>query len=168
MKKTTRANAGRAPISVLMLALALPALPACDSDLEPPPPFPGAVEGQALLGVYEGRFPCDGQCQRLKTALALFQDPAARAPTIYQMREIPVGNDDGIRDSRGAWTVVRGAPASPDAPVYVLQPEAAPGSAAAAPVHYLRFDDNLLLLLDQALNARVGNASHSFTLSRTR
>src|SRR5262245_29546872 len=94
-------------------------LPACDPELRP---FPGTVEPGALVGLFEGRFPCTS-CERLKTAIALLQDPTTQAPAAYRMREVYVGQDDTPRDTVGTWTITRGAPASPDTPIYELHPD---------------------------------------------
>src|SRR5688500_6783993 len=114
-----------------------------------------AATGGSLVGVFEGKVPCD-DCERVKNAVALFQEPSTRAPTTYLLREIFVGKGDAIYDSRGTWKTAAGTAADPGATVLVLEPEA--GGAAR---YYQRVDENILLELDEQKRPRVGNASHS-------
>jgi hypothetical protein len=120
-----------------------------------PPPD---LADRPRIGIFEGKFPCDG-CNRLKTALVLYQGEAAGR---YALRQVRVA-EEGIDDSQGTWTVTRGARALPEAPVYRLDPD-----GGGSPIFYLKIDENILLLLDASLNLRVGDAAMSFTLSRTR
>jgi NlpE N-terminal domain len=145
-------------VGVLLLTAMFPS--ACGS--EDAAPSPTAIPEAALVGVFEGRFPC-ADCERLKTALTLLQDPTSKVPTTYARREVYVGRGDTAYDTRGVWRIHRGASTDPDAIVIELDPD-----ESESLVHYLKVDDNILLLLDEQLRPRVGNASHSFTLSRTR
>jgi hypothetical protein len=140
---------------LLVAALTL-ALGACSGDPEVAPWPPAELSDRGLLGMFEGKFPCEG-CNRIKTALALYQGDR------YALRQVRVADEDGIDDSQGSWTTTRGARAWPDAPVFELRPD-----LGGTSTFYLKVDDNVLLLLDPALNVRVGNAALSFTLSRTR
>ena len=134
---------------------------ACGSQDAAPPPSPTTIPEAALVGVFEGRFPC-ADCERLKTSLTLLQDPTSNVPTTYERREVFVGRDNTVHDTRGAWRIRRGASTDADAIVLELDPD-----ESESLVHYLKVDENILLLLDEQLRPRVGNASHSFTLSRT-
>jgi hypothetical protein len=140
----------------LNITLAI-ALAACTSSPpEPPPPGDGTV-----YGVFEGRFPCE-TCERLKTAITLFVDPETSAPARYSMRQVFVGQGDTAYDTDGSWSTSLGTPRHADDLVITMRPDT--GEPA---IRYLQLDDNILLLLDDNLRLRVGNASHAFTLSRT-
>jgi len=127
----------------------------CGGDPPVAPWPPPALADRPLVGIFEGKFPCDG-CERIKTALALYQDGR------YALRQIRVA-EEGIDDSEGRWATTHGARAWPEGPVVELRPD-----ADGPPTLYLKVDENVLLLLDRDLNVRVGNAAHSFALSRTR
>ena len=140
---------------LVVAVLAAVATGACAGDDPVAPWPPPQLADRTLIGIFEGKFPCD-DCNRIKTALALYQD-ANR----YALRQIRVA-EEGIQDSQGTWTTTRGARALPEAPVFELRPDGGGEST-----FYLKVDDNVLLLLDGDLNLRVGNAAMSFTLSRT-
>jgi hypothetical protein len=123
-----------------------------------------AQSRSSVLGVFEGRTPCgriaveftgfpgDG-CEKIKWRLTLFQDSASGRPTTFRYQ--------GTRTSReGTWALSRGTPSDPGAAVVRLTP-AAPHPAIA----FQKVDD-VLLLLDGAGNAVVGDASWSYTLNR--
>lgn len=139
------------------------ATPACDgdetadmaelSDLRTPPP------GSAQFGIFEGRVPC-ADCERLKLRLTLHKNAQDETPTTYVLERIYVGSGDTRHVTDGRWSV--DVATGPDAVVYQLD--------GATPVEFSRFlpvGHDLLLLLDDNGEPRVGNASHSFTLSRT-
>jgi hypothetical protein len=142
-----------------MAALAL--LAGCGAGAEPArAPFPPPdIAGGALVGLFEGKFPCD-TCVKIKTALLLLQDPANGSPTRYLLRQLFVSEPI---DTAGSWTIRRGTAGDPAAAVCELRPD-----DAGPPIRYQRVGADILLLLDEALRPRVGNAAYSFTLSRTR
>lgn len=119
--------------------------------------------GPAVLGVFDGRFPCAeihrdwklparAECQKLKWSLVLFQDPATKQPTTYFLNR-------GTRT--GKWAIVRGTPTDPEAIVYQLDSDKPDVS-----VYLLKGDDNVLFVLDQQRNFRVGDAYLSYNLNR--
>ena len=119
----------------------------------------------SVLGVFEGRTPCSalageftgfplGNCEKIKWELALHHEASSGRPTTYEFK--------GTRSSRrGTWSIARGAPSDARAVVYRLQYD--PGKTLAL----LRVDANILLILDHDLRPMVGDASWSYTLSRT-
>lgn len=119
----------------------------------------------SVLGVFEGRTPCGrvaveftgfpaANCEKIKWEITLLVDDESRRPSGYVYR--------GTRTSRqGAWSIVRGAAGDPDAVVYRL------AYGAGAALSLLRADDNVLLILNPDLTLAVGDASWSYTLSRT-
>jgi hypothetical protein len=122
-----------------------------------------------MLGVFDGRVPChevalafagipaNPACQRIKWRLTLYQEPNTDTPTIYKLQ--------GTRTIReGAWSIVRGTKADPDAIVYKL--ELVKPETPITSVYFLKADDNHLMLLDGEGNLLVGDAILSYTLSR--
>ena len=126
---------------------------------------PGAPP-PAVLGVFEGRTPCGEvaveftgfpaqNCEKIKWRLILNQEPTTGRPTTYRY--------DGTRTRReGTWAIVRGTATDPDAVVYRLN-----NDDGARSIEFLKVDDNILLLLDSDRKLVVGDASWSYTLSRT-
>ena len=119
----------------------------------------------SVLGVFEGRTPCSAlaaeftgfplpNCEKIKWELALHHDPRSGRPTTFEYR--------GTRATRrGTWSIVQGAPSDRRAVIYRLRYD--PGKTLAL----LRVDANILLILDHDLTPLVGDASWSYTLSRT-
>ena len=119
----------------------------------------------SVLGVFEGRTPCSPlaaeftgfplqNCEKIKWELALHHEPRSGRPTSYEFK--------GTRSSRrGTWSTARGIPANADAVVYRLQYD------SGKTLSLLRVDANILLILDGELRPMVGDASWSYTLSRT-
>lgn len=119
-------------------------------------------EDSQPYGVFEGRIPC-GDCERVKVRLTLHRNPANNAPTEYLLERIQVGKGNDRLVARGRWQVV-------DVPIpdrygvaYRLDEEAPPDFGI-----YLPVGNDILLFLNPDMRPRVGDASHSFTLSRTR
>jgi hypothetical protein len=150
---------------ILLAGAAYFAWPSSNAASAPPPPALEASAASEPFGVFEGRVPCGDYCERIKVRLTLFQDASTFQPTEFQLERIYVGKGDERHIVRGTWRTfpvpnLYGAPAiSLDLPRDGTQP---PGQAGT----YLQLG-NVLLELD-GLEPRVGDASHSFTLSRTR
>jgi hypothetical protein len=127
------------------------------------PPMP---EGSSVLGVFEGRTPCDEVvfeftgipphegCFKVKWQLTLHQDQDTGVSSTYLFR-----GTGTIRT--GTWTILHGTKNDADAVVYQLLPD-----DSQQPTSFLKADDNHLFLLDGDLNLLVGNALFSYTLSR--
>jgi hypothetical protein len=130
------------------------------------PPIPTTPPGSSVLGVFEGRSPCDElvfemlqiasfpNCLKLKSRLTLYVDQKTGAPSSYMYM-----GTSTIRE--GTWTILEGREGDPDAVVYQLQLE-----GSQRPVSFLKADANHLFLLDRDLNLLVGNALFSYTWSR--
>lgn len=121
------------------------------------------AEGPAVYGVFDGRFPCAEihkdwkqpvrpECVKMKWSLTLYQDPATQQPTTYRLNR-------SVR--KGTWAIVRGTPADPEAVVIQLDSDRPDVS-----VYLLKGDDNVLFVLDQQRNFRVGDYYLSYTLNR--
>ena len=127
------------------------------------PPFPERnADGAPILGSFEGRIPCarDG-CDKLKVWLVLYHDAQTQAPATYWLGVVPVGAG-GERDiTMGSWTVRRGVAGYPQALAYVLD-----ASAQGGLQYFWRVNDDILLVLDQEMRPKVGNAAWGYMLSR--
>lgn len=118
-----------------------------------------------IVGVFEGRTPCSKisnrftgfpaqTCEKIKWELALFKSREDGEPTHYWYQ--------GTRsEHRGRWTIVRHE-THPDRTVYRLTSNEGDNRLDLLPV-----DGVLLLILDPEGKALVGDASWSYTLSRT-
>ncbi|RRA97725.1 hypothetical protein [Larkinella rosea] len=121
------------------------------------------AEGATVVGHFEGRFPCAEitkdwkmpvrpECVKMKWGLTLFQDPVTHQPTTYQLNR---------KARAGKWAIVRGTKTDPEAVVYQLDSDTPEVS-----VYLLKGDDNVLFVLDQERNFRVGTGYLSYTLNR--
>lgn len=133
------------------------------SDDEPAARPPTLVDtaDPSFFGVFEGRVPC-ADCERVKVRLVLSRHPETKAPTTYVLERIDVGRSNARQTTSGRWTIARGTSTDPRAEVYRLDSRAPVGFRL-----YQAVDHDILLFLDEDLHLRVGDAGHSYTLSRT-
>ena len=127
------------------------------------PPMP---EGSTVLGVFEGRTPCDEVvfeftgipphegCLKVKWQLTLYQEQDMGAPATYLFR-----GTGTVRT--GTWTILHGTKTDPDAVIYQLRADDSQQITS-----FLSVGDDHLFLMDAELNPLVGNALFSYTLSR--
>lgn len=121
--------------------------------------------GPDVLGVFEGRPPCkeiarqvdspaSAACTKVKWRLILYHDPITKQPTTYQFlgRYLP---------AQGKLKVIKGMASDPEAEVYQLE-LSRPGTY----FYFLKGDDNVLFVLDENKEFRVGNEDFSYTLNR--
>jgi hypothetical protein len=120
-----------------------------------------APAGATPYGVFEGRVPCGAVCERIKVRLTLFRDAATNAPTEYVLERIYVGQGNDRHTTRGRWRTLDG-PKPFEGAAFRLDDASPPDFATYLPI------GDVLLILGEDLQPRVGDASHSFTLSRTR
>jgi hypothetical protein len=117
--------------------------------------------GPEVYGVFEGRSPCTGiaelfgndpslTCIKVKWRIFLYHDPASGAPTNYKIQGRPDGK----------WRIIKGLPGNPSANIIVLE--------TPKPFYLFKADENILFMLDENKNFRVGNADFSYTLNRVR
>lgn len=152
----TRVRVPARLLCVLVVVAGMGSGAACTEVAALPSPEPGA----AVYGVFEGRVPCQ-DCERIKVRLTLFEDPASSDPAACTLERIHVGKGDDRTVDSGGWRTTIGAPTDSDATVVVLDP---------GPPEFARYQHvgpDILLILDGASQPRVGDASGSFTLSRT-
>ena len=155
-------------LAMLVVASACAHRPPSPSTLEPWYPEVNAA-GDPIAGVFEGRVPCAEpglvDCEKIKIALALYRDPRTHALTTYRLARVYVAADpEGSRSiSVGAATAGRGTKLDPNAAIVRLDEQAPPEFRA-----YWVVDENILFVLNEDLGPRVGTASWSYVLNRTR
>jgi hypothetical protein len=117
------------------------------------PPYPQRnADGDPIRAIYEGRTPCPvADCPRLKIGLVRYHDAKESAPTTYWLGVVGTQGNDRVVASR-TWTTRRGVRGYPDAVVYELD-----ANAALELRHYWRVNEDILLVLDQSMNPKVGN-----------
>lgn len=129
-----------------------------------PPDVPTQREiptGADVYGVFEGRSPCTGipelfgeqprsECIKVKWRIFLYHDPVSGTPTTYNIQGRPVGK----------WKIIKGMPGNASANIIVLE--------TPKPFYLFKADENILFMLDENKNFRVGNADFSYTLNRVR
>ena len=94
---------------------------------------------------------------KIKMGTDLFRDPKTNRPTIYKLE----GSLYREQAREGKWVIVRGTKNDANAIVYQLDPDK-PGNS----FYFLKGDDNILFILDENKNPRVGNIDFSYTLNR--
>lgn len=104
-------------------------------------------------------------CSAIKVGLALYRNTRTGAPTTYRLARVYVASSpQGSRlELDGTWDVAQGTALDRNAAVYRLD--------AGAPNEfrlYWAIGRDLLFLLDDNLQPRVGTASWSCVLNRTR
>lgn len=126
------------------------------------PWYPSVNEnGDPVFAVFESRIPC-ADCEKIKFGLALYQDQETKAPTTYMMARVYVAKGDDRTVNKGIWTVTHGTKLDPQAIVYQLD--------SNAPQEFRSFwaiGQDILFILDQDMNPRVGDAGYGYALNRT-
>jgi hypothetical protein len=136
-------------------------------------------KGPSVLGIFEGRPPClemaiqleiatTADCTKLKCDLTFYRDPVTFQPTTYTLSI--VGGGDIVKQEggsyrqkvlKGKWTIVKGTKSNPEAEIYRLEL-----SKTGAYFYLLKGDENVLFILDENREFRVGNDKFSYTLNR--
>jgi hypothetical protein len=119
------------------------------------------ADGDSIRAVLEGRIPCGmADCARLKVQLVLYESRTEKIPTTYWLGLIGTnGNDRVVR--QGTWSVRTGVEGYSESLVYALDDR-----ADETLRYYWRVNDNILLVLDEHMSPRVGNAAWGYMLSR--
>ena len=135
--------------------------------------------GPSVFGVFEGRFPCpgvarqlkisiDADCAKLKCDLTLYRDSVTFQPTKFVFTI--VGGGDVVKQEGGSyrlkrlegnWTIVKGIKSNPDAVVVQLD-----FGKLGAYLYLMKADENVLFILDENKEFRVGNEDFSYTLNK--
>jgi hypothetical protein len=145
---------------VLLTGAASLAWPSDDASVPALPTLQAGATSEPV-SVFEGRVPCGDYCERIKVRLTLHRNPATNAPAEYVLERIYVGRGNDRTTTRGTWRSLD-LPKLYGAPAIQLD-DASPAEFGT----YLQVGD-VLLFLTADLQPRVGDAAHSFTLSRTR
>jgi hypothetical protein len=153
-----------------LLALAVVLAGCAQLQTDPEPWYPPSNQaGDPVLAVYEGRVPCTDPakrgCDKVKLALVLYQDVRSGAPTTYRLAQVYVAEEpEGERIvAEGTWSISHGTRLDPEASVYQLDAQ-----APAAWRSYWAIGPDILFILDDQRVPRVGTASWSYVLNRTR
>ena len=126
------------------------------------------ASGPSVVGTFDGRLPSAELAKdwkvtirpetwKVKWRLTLYQDSTTHQPTTYHL----LGTLDRSAARQGKWAIVRGTKTDPNAVVYQLDSDKPEVS-----VYLLKGDDNVLFILDQQRNFRVGTIDLSYTLNR--
>jgi hypothetical protein len=127
------------------------------------PPYPSLdANGAPVMGVFEGRTPC-ADCEKIKMALALYENRETKEPSTYWLARVYGGKSDDRVVTEGTWSKRRGTREYPDAVVYELD-----SSTPEDLRRYWRISEEIMLPLDRDMNLKAGNASWGYMLSRTR
>ncbi len=123
--------------------------------------------GDPLLGSFSSRIPC-GDCYGIKFGLVLYHDAETKAPTTYKLMRVGVGGSRGYGENdrivnEGTWTIKRGVAGYPNGVVYELDL-----NAPSEYKSYWAINENLLLILDQYGNPRVGHEGFGYILNKVR
>jgi len=164
--KTKKVNVQLRGIVLLLICVAS-ITTGCNAQSKTPitvePWYPATNEnGNEVFAVFESRIPCD-DCEKIKFALALYVDSKTQQPTTYQMARVYVGTGNDRTINTGTWTIIRGTSLDSQAVVYRLD-ENAPDEFQ----YFWAIGDNILFILDQGMNPRVGTAGYSYALNRIR
>ncbi len=126
------------------------------------PPYPEVnTSGDPILAVFEGRIPClVANCEKLKVQLVLYQNQKTKAPITYWLGLVGAQGNDRVV-TQGTWTIRNGVKGYPEAVVYELD-----SNTSLDFRYYWSVNENILLILDQDMNPKVGNAAWGYMLSR--
>lgn len=120
------------------------------------------AHGDPVCAVFESRIPC-ADCEKIKVALALYQNRVTKVPTTYQLARVYVAHSPEDRlVQEGMWTITHGMPLDPHAVVYQLDANVPQEFQA-----YWAIGQDILFLLDQARQPRVGTAGYGYAFNKT-
>jgi hypothetical protein len=127
------------------------------------PPYPERnVNGNPIFVVFEGRVPCTiPKCTVTKVQLVLYQNQETGAPATYWLGLVHVGLGNERIVTEGAWEIQHGVNQYPEGVVYKID-----SKTDVAFQYYWRVSDRILLILDENLSPKVGNAAWNYALSR--
>ena len=122
-------------------------------------------KGPLVYGIFEGRPPCNAiekqmglpvrpECVKVKWRITFFRDPVTNEPTTYELL-------GALLPPTGKWTLTKGTSSDPNAEVIHMNPDI-PGKS----FYLLKGDENVLFVLDEKKEFRVGGTYLSYTLNR--
>lgn len=126
-------------------------------------PYPERnAAGESILAVFVGRVPCATQaCEMRKVELVLYGSEAGTGARTYWLGQVRVGTGNERDVAEGTWQSARGLGEHPLALRYELDARADPSLR-----RLWRVGEDVLLVLDEDLRPRPGNAAWGFMLSR--
>ena len=136
------------------------------------PPF----SQSSVMGVYLGRTPNDHAArafnkiiapegQITKWRLTLYQDSITHRPTTFKLETLYVGTGNDSHVNTGRWELVMGWEKDPEARLYILNLDP---SQPSSRLIFLQGDGNVLFMLDDNYNFKVGNDYAAYTLNRSK
>ena len=141
--------------------------------------FHSIPKGPSVFGNFEGRFPCfevarqlkietTADCVKFKWSLTLYQDPVTFQPITFTLSIVGGGDIVKLEGSSyrqklcaGKWAIIKGLKSNPDADVYQLE-----FNQPVIYFYFLKGDENVLFVLNENKEFRVGNENFSYTLNR--
>jgi hypothetical protein len=125
------------------------------------PPYPSVdSHGEPIRAVFEGRIPCAAPCEKLKVQLVVYETRHAKTPSTYWLGVIDTLRDERLV-SRGRYTLRQGLEGYPQAVVYELDTNAFAGLR-----YFWQVNEDILLVLDDRLRPKPGDAAWGYMLSR--
>lgn len=147
---------------------------AADNKLSQTITFRPIPKGPSVLGVFQGRPPCaaiakqlqlpvPGECPKLKWDLVFYQQPDTFTLYIVGGGEEVQQNGDTYRRKllKGKWLIVKGLGEDPEAEVYALDFD-----TPKTRLYLYKGSENVLFVLDDNKQFRVGDEDFSYTLNR--
>ncbi|MBI3256065.1 MAG: copper resistance protein NlpE N-terminal domain-containing protein [Candidatus Andersenbacteria bacterium] len=130
----------------------------------PEPAVPGGVAAvasvlptidPALSRTFSGTLPC-ASCEGIQTELTLTQAGPFVAEGTYRLKELYLGEKDGLFESTGLWTTLRGSATDENATVFQLNPNK-PADAR----YYLKVSEAEIKLLDKEIKEIDSSLNYS-------
>jgi hypothetical protein len=168
-------------VSFLLMNFLKAQTAAADNKLSETITFRPIPKGPSVYGVFEGRPPCletaiqlkipiPDDCVKLKWRLVFYQDSVTLKPSAFTL--VIVGGTELIEENggsyqgrflQGKWTIAKGLKADPNAEIYSLEFD-----SPKVRIYLLKGDENVLFVLNENKEFRIGNEDFSYTLNRVK
>lgn len=118
------------------------------------------------------KMPADAVCDFTKWNLTLYQDPATKLPTTFQLScqyGVSQPNTSGFIgggtsvEAEGKWVIGKGSKINSDAVVYQLNPDKPEISLS-----FVKMDENVIHLLYSDKSLMIGNSGYSYTFNKAK
>jgi hypothetical protein len=148
-------------LGTIALLTACPAPPPVQTRFDRPYPERNAA-GEPISAVFVGRVPCGTRvCEMRKVELVLYGREGGVGVRTYWLGQVRVGTGNERDVAEGVWQPARGLHEHPQALRYELDARADPSLR-----RLWRVNEDVMLVLDDALRPRPGNGAWGFMLSR--